>query len=674
MYDRKVILFCINGGLLFVSHNVERQSAVGDPVYPRRHFIVNLPISGRPPPALLNRCQRKPAALEIALARQFMLWTLLCLLLLISASALADRYQGWEIDGFDLRLDPSLDLTDDERVAAENLMGEAYSGLALAGKRGILGRRHPDFQSKALESDRSRLALLMARGGFPQASSRPEFELDREARRLHLLLIVDPGPMYRIGAVHLEGLPDDPPLALEADSLCALHADGRQYSDAEAELIGENLMEIFRERGYARVELESSTLRSESNIVSLSFRLSAGRRYRFIGLNIEGVEPDLSALAERHLAFTDGAEYSPELLKRAQLELRELGLFRRIDLRVEPVGDGLLRLTGALSPRKAISTRVSLGTWSDHLWRIKASWRHRNLFHRGRGFSARGAWSATQREIDLSAWWLGLPRPRARASLSLSFVAEREASYSQDTAEIGLGVLLRPWRPWQEQWSLNIGLARVEVEHPNGGIDHFELGTGELLTIGLGFLSDGSDDPFFPRSGFRFRAAAEISPSGPLSDYPFAAFECQASGYRSLANAVAALRLGIGVAEPLGDSERLLPAKHLFAGGGSSMRGYRRRELGPVDAEGDPLGGRSRFLASAELRLPAYGKLGAVIFCDAGQVWARQSDVVLGDLAVAIGPGLSIATPIGPVRGDFAFNLKDATDDWVFHLSIGNPW
>jgi outer membrane protein insertion porin family len=150
------------------------------------------------------------------------------------------------------------------------------------------------------------------------------------------------------------------------------------------------------------------------------------------------------------------------------------------------------------------------------------------------------------------------------------------------------------------------------------------------------------------------------------------------STYKSLGGVlVAAARLRAGWAEPLGDSEDLLPNKRFFAGGATSMRGFKRHKLGPLDDEGAPLGGESKVEASLELRFPIFGRLGGAAFVDAGQVWTGGNTFAFDELEVAAGPGLVIRTPIGPIRGDVGFRLTDldkTQPDQVYHLSIGHPF
>jgi translocation and assembly module TamA len=147
--------------------------------------------------------------------------------------------------------------------------------------------------------------------------------------------------------------------------------------------------------------------------------------------------------------------------------------------------------------------------------------------------------------------------------------------------------------------------------------------------------------------------------------------------YRRFGGTVLATRLEAGLAGPLGDSLDLLPNKRFFAGGANSMRGARRRMLGPRDEEGAPLGGESLLLATAELRFRVKGHVGAVLFVDAGNVWRFADDTSINTLEAAAGPGLMVRTPVGPVRLDTAFNMTSRPADEpgiVLHISVGHPF
>ena len=73
-----------------------------------------------------------------------------------------------------------------------------------------------------------------------------------------------------------------------------------------------------------------------------------------------------------------------------------------------------------------------------------------------------------------------------------------------------------------------------------------------------------------------------------------------------------------------------------------------------------PTGGNSIFLANAELRFPSpiwpqWVRLG--LFVDVGQVFERGNELIsLANTRVTPGVGVRIATPLGPVRLDLAYN------------------
>jgi len=87
---------------------------------------------------------------------------------------------------------------------------------------------------------------------------------------------------------------------------------------------------------------------------------------------------------------------------------------------------------------------------------------------------------------------------------------------------------------------------------------------------------------------------------------------------------------------------------------------------------------------SAELRANLFGKLGGVLFVDAGNVWENSWAFDLHDLRYAIGPGLRYQTPIGPIRFDVGFQMNPIPGLLVngeeqkrplrFHFSIGQAF
>ena len=95
------------------------------------------------------------------------------------------------------------------------------------------------------------------------------------------------------------------------------------------------------------------------------------------------------------------------------------------------------------------------------------------------------------------------------------------------------------------------------------------------------------------------------------------------------------------------------------------MRGYGYETLGPEDATGEVVGGKHRLTGSVEYDYRVWGDFALAGFYDAGNAF-DTSDFTFYESA---GFGLRWLSPIGPVRVDFAFPLKDG--GFHFHLSMG---
>ncbi len=144
-------------------------------------------------------------------------------------------------------------------------------------------------------------------------------------------------------------------------------------------------------------------------------------------------------------------------------------------------------------------------------------------------------------------------------------------------------------------------------------------------------------------------------------------------------------RLRLGSIDALGDLGSNVPFyKSYFLGGSSRVRGWGRLEVGPTSGFGLPIGGHTMLEGSSEVRLPLWGKFGAVGFVDYGNVWPGSWDINLGDLRYAVGPGLRYLMPIGPARLDFGYQLNPIPNlringepeirNWRLHFSIGQAF
>ena len=115
-----------------------------------------------------------------------------------------------------------------------------------------------------------------------------------------------------------------------------------------------------------------------------------------------------------------------------------------------------------------------------------------------------------------------------------------------------------------------------------------------------------------------------------------------------------------------------LPILRYFSGGGTSVRSFSERALGPKSRGGDPIGGEFFTLLNAELTFPIVGALQGAAFVDAGNL-TSSDDIGLSDMRYAVGLGLRYKLPIGPLRLDYGVNPSPRPDEarGAFHFSFG---
>ncbi|MFQ5704140.1 MAG: outer membrane protein assembly factor [Gemmatimonadales bacterium] len=214
---------------------------------------------------------------------------------------------------------------------------------------------------------------------------------------------------------------------------------------------------------------------------------------------------------------------------------------------------------------------------------------------------------------------------------------------------------------------------------------------------------DRSDSPLDPTRGTRltgdFRYASTAIGSDELIQFVRGVVEF-ASYHRVARRTVLAWRVrvgSLGAPKNLETGRVFVPPEDRFYGGGpNSVRGFGQNELGSIVRVLDTVfvdtnftnggrdtivaadsiirtsatGGNQLFFANVELRFPLpalSGRLFGAIFADAGQVYERGGeDVNFADMRITPGVGLRLATPLGPVRLDIAYNPYEARRSPLF--------
>lgn len=115
------------------------------------------------------------------------------------------------------------------------------------------------------------------------------------------------------------------------------------------------------------------------------------------------------------------------------------------------------------------------------------------------------------------------------------------------------------------------------------------------------------------------------------------------------------------------DFDRLSPSLRFFAGGDNNLRGYNYQSISPTDSSGALTGAKYIATSSLEYQYRVYGNWWGAVFYDYGDAFNDEPDFKRGT-----GVGVRWASPVGPIRLDFAWGL-DATpgDEFKIHFTMG---
>ena len=219
-----------------------------------------------------------------------------------------------------------------------------------------------------------------------------------------------------------------------------------------------------------------------------------------------------------------------------------------------------------------------------------------------------------------------LSRPVSEYATNFLTIRNRKDRYVRHVANGNMGDRSTPkWADWR---NANFGTTRsIIFEH----------------------VSDTRDNIYEPTSGGKMNLSVEVAGFG--GDFDFQKYTAEGQRYYKMGHAqVLALRgqLGYGHGE-------ISEFNQYRLGGQNSLRGYRD----------DQFRGNRVFAGTVEYRFPLYKKVTGAIFTDFGSAW--NTGFRPKDFHGSIGMGLSVATPLGPVRLDYGYGSQGGR----FHFSVG---
>ncbi len=466
------------------------------------------------------------------------------------------------------------------------------------------------------------------------------------------------------------GMKPEDPLKAQDPLTASLNTPGGPFTPALADAMQGSLRSWLRAKGHfnAQVAAEWSKDRAPGGKVPMRFVITAGPVFRVTRVDTRGLERVRPEFIQRRFDKITNATYDPEKIDEKYRELLRTGLFRTMHVVPKDDGGGHMHLEMDVEEAKQKEFGFELGYGSYEGLIASVTLGDRNFMRSGRPLTLKLESSGRGFQGELlyvDPWFLDSDWTlRAR----LYSQVRDELGYSK-TAE---GLRLEGSRKMTKHTEFTAFTEFQVADISSDEIDPLLLGplNYTLASLGIAETIDYRDNPLNPKRGFIFTTSLELdSLDGSLS---FGRVTARYSHYHGFKRSVLAWGVRAGWIIPVGDVEDVPIDLRYFNGGGTTVRSFAERELGPMDKGGHPLGGAFYTVANVEWDFPITTVLGGAVFADAGNLKTEASPG-LDDMRFAIGVGLRYDLPIGPMRLDYGFNPspRAGEDTGALHFSFG---
>lgn len=491
---------------------------------------------------------------------------------------------------------------------------------------------------------------------------RVEASLDREAGGWRARYRVEPGDPVTVRRVDLRITGpgrDDGPFRRWQRRFPLQPGDRLRheaYEEAKDELLG-----LARRRGYfeARLVTHRIEVRVPEGRADIALQLATGPRYRFGAVRFSEV-PLRESLLQRFLPFQPGDPYHADHLFALQRALADSDYFERVD--VIPLRERAEERSVPIEVRLAMQERtrytLGVGYGTDTGPRLRAGLERRWLNSRGHQAGAQVVASGIGSEVSLD-YTVPLSRPTTDfLGFTADWTDESTETATRETALVGVA-LTRRRGGWQRTLALNYQEESFDV----GG----EEERSSMLVPGIGWQRIVADDRLFPRHGWRLAIAGRFASEQVLSATDLAQLTLRGKHITTAIGGRLISRFDIGASET-SDFEQLPVSLRFFAGGDQSVRGYDYNALGPVNSDGEVVGGKHLLVASVEYERFWNERFGWAVFVDQGNAFNSTGDF---DLSRGAGVGLRYKLPFGVIRADAAAAVSEPDTPWRLHITIG---
>jgi len=544
--------------------------------------------------------------------------------------------------------------------------------------------KHDQYSRQKLSADLETLrSFYLDRGYLEFSIDSTQVSITPDKQDIYITVSISEGRKYTVSDIKVAGellIPEE-----EVRKLIQIKP-GEPFSRARITESGKLISERLGNDGYAFANVNAvPAINREKQQVAFTFLIDPGRRIYVRRIAITGNTRTRDEVVRRELRQLEGGWYSTDKITQSKQRVDKLGYFTEVNLETPavPGTTDQVDVNVAVIEKPTGMLLFGAGFGSGEGLILSGSISQNNIFGSGRHVT------------------VGANTSKINTSYLLSYT---DPYYTIDGVSRGFDLYYRTLNPADNNLAryetktvggqLRLGVPVTEIDTVQYGVGYENVDItifddspliykDYVSTFGpsnsnffatVGWARDGRDSLIYPTKGTFQRASAELGlPGGDLEYYKL---NYQYQRYYPLTRSLTLMLNGeVGQGDGYGDKP--LPFfKNFFAGGISSVRGFRTFTIGPKDSDTNPRGGTYRLLGNAELLFPFPGlendksvRLGA--FIDSAMV--GDSKIKGDDLRYSAGLSVSWVSPLGPLKISIGVPLlKQPLDrSQVFQFTIG---
>lgn len=392
----------------------------------------------------------------------------------------------------------------------------------------------------------------------------------------------------------------------------------------------------------------------------VTLHYDSGPRYRIGEI---AVQQDVvtERLVQGFIDLERGQSFSSDELVQTQRNLSDSGYFGSVQViaNSEQAADGEIPIDILLSPGTRTEYTVGVGASTDTGGRFRAGYRNNRVNRKGHRLTAGLGYSPVLKTLT-SEYRIPLRDPRREwFSLTAGVLRQDTATFEDSSQQLGA----RWTRAVTDSWLRTFFVDATNESFTVGEVQE----NSRFIVPGLGYSQKKSDLETFPSRGRRIEAELRVTDESLGSSTGFVQTVVDTRWVRSFGERYRVLaRLKAGMINA-GNFDELPPSLRFYAGGDESLRGYDYESLGPVDADGNVVGGNRLLLGSLEIERRLKGRFYGAVFVDGGNAF---NDTDLNAEAGA-GFGIKWRSPLGTIRAYVGFPVTRDGGSPRLHLRLG---